>query len=478
MPLRATRDGRMQAGDQVSAVQCLAALRIRCHGRASCRLETRRDAGRPDLDLAGPGRKKIRSPECVCPSAAFEGLVVAERKVCEVDGIGEEGGGRRPRIGRARLSHSPIPAFPSFSLGPLWPSRFPTCPVALILSVAFRHRLARSRLVAPGPLCFLPLCTTAAAVALTRARARHGTTTDTPPDSGAFPRLTRFDGGRDGVLGSPHPATRAKTGQAAGERGGTPPASHGLTARPNDRGNETCGGKGSGRGKGALPSSDTRLGPGLVMGSSPSQYMFGGDLPLARGSAAVMTRLFVVDRQLARVPSPLSSPPPLFFLLCQRVLFPFSHPSHCFLAAVVDLVVFGCRDTRPPIAPGRQRLSSEAQCRDNQFHCSATLPAFQIETSRESGIRRHLWLLTHLCPRALRIGQTVGATPPSIPGAAQPVSGIVRSRRRERLRKRSRALSLTGISCLHTTHTSHTQHGIKGQRRWSQTAHRGDQPHR
>lgn len=272
---------------KVSAVQCFAALRTRCN-----EFRARRDAGRP-----GPDKKRSAPPNASaqCRFRGSEGWWWWRNGKCgrwmELEKRGADDG-----LGLAEPD-SPIPRFqlfPSFSLGPLWPSRFPTCPVALILSVAFRHRLGRpqpavgSWLVARGswtPFVFLSVsvCSTAAAVALTRAARDMGRPTDTPPNSGAFPRLTRFDGARDGVLGSivqtRSPSIQRQTVRRPGKEVGRRQPSCNREA-PNDRGNEACGGKGSGE-RGVLVGRQRSPGPGLVMSS---RYMLRGisHLPGAR----------------------------------------------------------------------------------------------------------------------------------------------------------------------------------------------------
>lgn len=263
--------------------------------RSKCQL---RSASLPCApDAMSPGRdetladqdqtKKDPLPRMRLPSAASreQGLVVVEeREVWEVDGIGEEGGGRRPRIGRARFSHSPIPAFSLL---------FPWAPLALSLPhmsccahpirrfpSSARSPAAGGWLVARGswtPFVFLSVsvCSTAAAVALTRAARDMGRPTDTPPNSGAFPRLTRFDEGRDGVLGSivqtRSPSIQRQTVRRPGKEVGRRQPSCNREA-PNDRGNETCGGKGSGE-RGVLVGRQRSPGPGLVMSS---RYMLRG----------------------------------------------------------------------------------------------------------------------------------------------------------------------------------------------------------
>lgn len=217
-------------------------------------------------------------------------------------GTGSVGGGWNwRRGGRTTASDWPSPIlpfpdssfFPPVPLGPSGPlasphvllrSSYPS--LSVIGSVARSRRLARgSWLVARGPLCFsLSLCcSTAAAVALTRAARDMGRPTDTPPNSGAFPRLTRFDGGRDGVLGSivqtRSPSIQRQTVRRPGKEVGRRQPSCNREA-PNDRGNETCGGKGSGE-RGVLVGRQRSPGPGLVMSS---RYMLRGisHLPGAR----------------------------------------------------------------------------------------------------------------------------------------------------------------------------------------------------
>lgn len=238
--------------------------------------------------------KKDPLPRMRLPSAAFEGA-----RVGGGGGTGSVGGGWNwRRGGRTTASDWPSPILPfpdsSFFL-------FPWAPLALSLPhmsccahpirrfpSSARSPAAGGWLVARGswtPFVFLSVsvCSTAAAVALTRAARDMGRPTDTPPNSGAFPRLTRFDGGRDGVLGSIvqtwSPSIQRLTVRRPGKEVGRRQPSCNREA-PNDRGNETCGGKGSGE-RGILVGRQRSPGPGLVMSS---RYMLRGisHLPGAR----------------------------------------------------------------------------------------------------------------------------------------------------------------------------------------------------
>lgn len=151
--------------------------------------------GDPALQSETNMAQKDPLPRMRVPSAAFEGLVVVdEREVWEVDGIGEEGAD--DGLGLVEPD-SPIPRFQLFPLFPLGPSGPLASPHVLLRSsypslsvIGSGGWLARGSWT---PFVVLSLC-------LFDCRGccideRHGKTTDTHPNSGAFPRLTRFDGG-------------------------------------------------------------------------------------------------------------------------------------------------------------------------------------------------------------------------------------------------------------------------------------------
>jgi hypothetical protein len=108
---------------------------------------------KPSRKRRGPGRpvaEKDPLPRMRLPLSRFGG---GGREVWEV-WTGGRNWRRRAEGGLGLVEpDSPIPRFQlflSFFRRPLWSSRFPTCAVALILPVAFRHRLARTRLLTRG----------------------------------------------------------------------------------------------------------------------------------------------------------------------------------------------------------------------------------------------------------------------------------------------------------------------------------------
>lgn len=184
--------------------------------------------------------KKDPLPRMRLPSAAFEGA-----RVGGGGGTGSVGGGWNwRRGGRTTASDWPSPIlpfpdssfFPPFPLGPSGPlasphvllrSSYPS--LSVIGSVARSRRLARGSWLV-DPLCFsLSLCLfDCRGCCIDESGARHGTTDRhtsklwgiPPPDS--IRRGPRWGPGLH--RSDPVPLHPETNGQAAGERGGTPPA--------------------------------------------------------------------------------------------------------------------------------------------------------------------------------------------------------------------------------------------------------------
>ena len=282
---------RCKESDQVSALQCLLALRIRCNGGA---VSPRRDAGR-----TRPGRKRSAPPNA---AAAFEAWWWTTGGVGGWRGRWNwRKGGLKGGLGLVKPD-SPIPRFQ------LFPSLFAGASGPL----ASPHVLLRSSypslsvigspargcwLVARGSwsLCFLSVDCRG------RCTDERATWDDHPPNPGAAspPRLTRFNGAEIGPvltpsssrpgIGPPPLGTRGRNGQAAGEEVGSQPCNR-EAERPGKRYLRSKGEWGKGKG----PVDNTRSsGSGLLMGS---RYMFGRS-PTCPGLGCRHDPVyFVVDR--------------------------------------------------------------------------------------------------------------------------------------------------------------------------------------
>ncbi|KAK0738739.1 hypothetical protein B0T18DRAFT_251959 [Schizothecium vesticola] len=255
---------------------------------------------------------------------------------------------------------------------------------------------------------------TAAAVALTSAR--HGTTTlqtlrqrpSPPPDS-----IRR---GRDGVQSwlhrpdrEPVPPPQGQEGETVRRPGKRWDASH-VTARPNDRGNDTCGAKGSGEGGKGPVSNTPSPGSGLVMGS---RYMFGRS-PTCPGLGCRHDPVCLL--MIAR-PDPLSALVGSFFLLCRQVLFPSLLPPIAsllsstlrFLVVVIPAPLSPAGNAFPP--------RSSAETPVPLFGDATGIPDRDIKIRNKTPSLVVNSFLPSSSVFAVRIGQTVEAPPPSIPGS-------------------------------------------------------------